>query len=52
MALAGFISLAVDWVDVVDIIDKVDGVDRVDSPTSAGGTHLVTLNFLFRCYYV
>ena len=47
MALASFISLAVDQVDVVDMVNGVNGVNRVNSPTLAGSTCLVTLNFLF-----
>ena len=47
MALADFGSLVVDQVDIVDIVDRVNGVDRVDSLVLAGGTCLVTPNFLF-----
>jgi len=51
MALAGFVSLAVDRVDVVDTVDGVDGVDGVDSPASAGGTRPATPNFSFRRHH-
>ena len=47
MALASFISLAVDWVDVVDTVDGVNRVDKVNSPTLTGSTRPVTPNFLF-----
>ena len=51
MALAGFISLAVDQVNVVDTVNRVNRVNRVNSPTLASGTCLVILNFLFQHYY-
>ena len=47
MALAGFISLAVNQVDVVDTVNRVNGVDGVNSPTLAGSTHPAIPNFLF-----
>jgi len=47
VALAGFVSLAVDWVNVVDTVNRVNGVDGVNSPTLAGGTRPAILNFLF-----
>ena len=50
MALAGFISLAVDQVNIVNIVNKVNRVDRVngvDSLTLVNGTPRNDTNFLF-----
>jgi hypothetical protein len=47
MALAGFRSLAVDWVNLVNTVNRVNGVNGVDSPALVGGTRPAILNFLF-----
>jgi len=47
MALAGFVSLAVDQVNIINTVNRVNGVDGVNNPTSVGGTRPMTLNFLF-----